>query len=303
MHTPSKNLNWLAVLLMFSPVIVCILIMLPRLGSAQFGLLDDGTTIATSQQIASGKWSLANEAGSGRFRPAYWLYYGLIYLVAGPDAQAYFVGNLLLFACITAGLIFLVRLNGGSRLAAGLAGLFFVLAGAVIENFYTLSKPEAPQVLGLTLLLIAVSAYARASTKGLKAFLIGLAFVSMTLVMTVKETGLAMVPISLAWLGIAWLGERKLTVRPETNSRLVLAGVILVISAGFILLRTTFVRLGLQGGGYSSNYSFTIQRFTASGLHWAGWLVRDYPYLLPLGLFLLVLWIKPQSVPLWPALS
>jgi hypothetical protein len=297
MLTPSKNRNWLGALLMFSPVLVCMLIMLPRLGSPQFGLLDDGTTIATSQQMAAGKWNIANEVGSGRFRPAYWLYYGAIYLAAGPDARAFFTGNLLLFVFITAGLVTLVRINGGTRLAAGLAGLFFALAGAAIENFYTLSKPEAPQLLGFTLLLIAVSAYARVRHKAVKALLVVLALLAMAWSMSVKETGVAMVPISLAWLGIAWLVERRQAVRLETASRLVLVGSALVISAGFILLRTSLVTLGLPGGGYSSNYAFTLQRFLSSGLRWAGWLVRDYLYILPLALFLLALWIKQRSVP------
>lgn len=297
MQKTSSDRNLLYSLLMFAPVLICVLIMLPRLSSAQFGLLDDGTTILTSQKIAAGTWSLGNEAGAGRFRPAYWLYYGLIYLAAGPDPRAFFAGNLAMFVLITAGLIFLVRINGGSRLAAGLAGLFFVLAGTAIENFYTLSKPEAPQVLGLTLLLIALSLYARSTSRIARLLLIALLILSMALVMAVKETGLAMIPISLAWLGIAWLVERDRVKRPDTGSRLVLVLVVFSIGLGFILLRARYVTLGLPGGGYSSNYAFTPQRFLSSGFHWAAWLVRDYPYLLPIGLFVLIAGIKRDLAP------
>jgi hypothetical protein len=54
------------------------------------------------------------------------------------------------------------------------------------------------------------------------------------------------------------------------------------------------VALGLPGGGYSSNYAFTIQRFLSSGIRWAAWLARDYPYMLPVGVVLLIAWIKKR---------
>jgi hypothetical protein len=292
-----KKQDWLSICLVGVPLLVCALIMVPRLASAQFGLLDDGTTIATSQKIAEGKWSLGSEIGAGRFRPAYWLYYGLIYLIAGPSAQAYFIGNLLLFVAITAGLILLVRLNGGSLLAAGLAGLFFVLSGPVIENFYTLSKPEAPQVLGLILVLIAIHGFSRSSSRITKAFLLVTALLAMALVISLKETGLAMLPISLIWLGIAWLTERRRPSKEETGSRLVMVGVVLVISVAYLALRAAFITLGLPGGGYSSNYAFTFQRFFTSAYRWAGWLVRDYLYLVPLALFLIIFWFKQRTIP------
>ena len=300
----------------YTPVLLAVLIMLPRLLSPQFGLFDDGTTILTSQQIASGHWDPAMEAGSGRFRPVYWLYYGLIYLLAGKSPLAFFAGNLLLLALTAAILIALVRRAGGSRWQAFLAGLLFALSGPVIEAYYTLSKPEPVQLLALALALLALVEFYRArGTRRRGMALLGALLATLLAALT-KETTLILIPISAAWAGLAWidLTRRKSlpvvvkSTRPDQNGlRASLAMLAASLAAGlaFVALRAIYIGGKVPPGGYASNYIFSRQQIASSAFRWAGWLVRDFPYLLALVLVVVILLVARRRLsllPYWDAL-
>ena len=69
--TSSKfNLRFHDTLLMGLPFLVALMILLPRLISPQFGLLDDGITLRASQAISS-DWQVIFRLGgdTGRFFP------------------------------------------------------------------------------------------------------------------------------------------------------------------------------------------------------------------------------------------
>ncbi len=152
------SLSWVV---MFSPVLVGLLLMVPRLVSPQFGLFDDGTTILNARAIVAGTWNPGVEAVTGRYRPVYWLYYALIYRFAGERPFFFFLANAALLAVTIVGLIYLVRLAGGSRLHAWISGMFFAFSGPVVENYYTLSKSEALQVLFLVFSVISICYFVR----------------------------------------------------------------------------------------------------------------------------------------------
>src|SRR5690348_12037668 len=82
--------RWLA------PGALAVLVMLPRLASPQFGLLDDGLTLQTGHETV-GRWSsvLALIPETGRFFPAYWLVYSAVVGVVGVRPLAFFVFNVL----------------------------------------------------------------------------------------------------------------------------------------------------------------------------------------------------------------
>jgi hypothetical protein len=71
------------ILFFLIPFIIATLIMMPRLLSAQFGIFDDIQMVKQSRAFLEGDFSMSNERQGGRFRPAYWLYYALIYLIVG----------------------------------------------------------------------------------------------------------------------------------------------------------------------------------------------------------------------------
>jgi hypothetical protein len=295
MDLPDKNSvssrqRWNVVLL-YSPILLGILIMLPRLLSPQFGLLDDGNTLRISQGLAGGSFDLQQDLGSGRWRPVYWLFYSLPYLIAGANPLMYFRINTIELCLITAGLIHLVHAISGSRLQAFLCGLFFVTAGPIIENFYTLSKPEAPQMLFLVAALgFLWQAAAQSGRRG--KLLFGLAgVVAFVLAVLMKETTLVMLGISAAWLAISLFFHRKNRMnRQVVDFSLYLFGASLIGVAAFLLPRLALSIHSAVSGTYSSHYGFSITDMLATAIRWTGWLVRDFAYLLPLVLLAIILW-------------
>src|SRR5580704_844628 len=70
--------------LVYEPVLVAILYLLPRLIHAQFGLLDDAVTLSVSRTVlAHPAFGLHAFDGQGRFLPGYWLYWSLLYASGG----------------------------------------------------------------------------------------------------------------------------------------------------------------------------------------------------------------------------
>ena len=82
MKTADRN-RGLALFLTISPIIVAVLIMLPRLLSPQFGLFDDGRSMVTAQKVTQGVWDMSVDDFEGRFRPLYWLFFALPYALFG----------------------------------------------------------------------------------------------------------------------------------------------------------------------------------------------------------------------------
>jgi uncharacterized membrane protein len=133
------------------------LIMIPRISSPNFGLLDDGVTLAVSSSILreakAGNWKFVFglERDRGRFRPFYWLYYASLYSLFGPNPSRFFVSqwlSLILTGLVIYGIVWTVVKDHFASLFSGLA---YVLSPTTFENYYTLSKPEPPLVLWLTL--------------------------------------------------------------------------------------------------------------------------------------------------------
>lgn len=264
----------------YLPALLPLLIMLPRLVSSQFGLLDDGRTLATASQFVIGDFATW-DAQLGRFRPMYWHYWSLIYRIAGENPFAFFISNTVLFAALTAGLIKFVGLVGGTKRQAWMTGLFFALSGPVIENFYTLSKAEPIQLLWLmaSLLVMAGLINTRSRRRQVTGFL--LAGVAILFASATKETSLAILPISLAWLvgAIALSRRSRNPIVVPTLGIYLLAGI--VGTVGFLALRGDVVELSLTGQGYTDQYRIDMQQILASGVRWSGWLIRDFAYILP----------------------
>lgn len=275
---PPKRAPWAAYL----PVVLSVCILVPRLLSPQFGLLDDGYTLSVVQQVAAGDLGMLWERGAARSRPVYWLYFTMLYKIAGPSPFWFFVGNAVLFAATAAGLIYLVRSHGATARRSLITGLLFILAGPVVESYMTLSKPEPLQIALITGSIVSILSSRRRKGAGLRvggvvagAFLLLLADLT-------KETSLALIPISVVWLLGAW---RQRRVRPGSSDMSRAASLLLAAaSAGiaFLLLRYRFSTIGLPEGAYAGNYLFEAERLVASAVRWSGWLIRDFAYLGPI---------------------
>ena len=267
--------------LVYWPVGLAALIMIPRVLSAEFGLFDDGETLRVAEDIQNGDWDVfAREAVRGRFRPIYWIQYAHIYSLVGTDPTWYFLWNTVLFATIIGLTIHIIRRVGGSNFQAATTGIILVLAGPLIENIYTLSKPELLQIL---LLLAAVMPFTRA-IRGRRSRILAAVWATVLLLMAAltKETAVIMVPISAAWLLVAVVGARRDDRRREATQwgTLLLAASIAALI--YLLLRSQTVSVSLSEGTYTNNFEFSVTRLVDSTIRWSGWLVRDSAWLAPL---------------------
>lgn len=279
-QTRSRS-AWWNTLATYSPVILAAAIMIPRLTSAQFGLLDDGYTLSVVQDVAGGNLGRLWESGAARSRPVYWLYFVLLHRLAGPSPFWFFVGNAVLFGLTAAALISVVR-NGGAAIRRPLiAGLLFVLSGPVVESYMTLSKPEPLQlalIAGSVLLIFRRGP--GSSARKLSETVVG--GILLLLANLTKETTLALIPVAALWLGGAWARARLARQDAELGrpARFLLAA--LLAGGAFLVLRARFSTIGLPEDAYAGNYLLEPSRILTSALRWGGWLVRDFAYLAPL---------------------
>ena len=291
--------SWLTRYWIYLPILVCILIMLPRLVSPQFGLLDDGRSLTISEGIMHGKWDLSWDGIAGRARPVYWAAFAFWYFLANGHAFWYFLGNLLVFSATTLLLIGLVRSLGASKLQAFLTGLVFTLSTPVIENVYTLSKGENLQVLlllgAIWLVFLAVK-----SARGFGYWLLmSSASLLILLACFTKENSLIMLPLSLVWWGVAFIGRWRRLASAAFVERLTRRIVWSSLVGGglFYIGRTFMLSSRILGVGQSSQFSFTPSQLLNSAVRWGGWMLRDYIWLLPVGLIVIVVCLARKH---WP---
>ena len=264
-----------------APVAMAVLVMLPRLASPQFGLLDDGLTLQTGRELI-GRWSNALHLipETGRFFPAYWIVYSAIFGVVGVRPLGFFIVNLLLLIGLLSILTRLVRLCGGTTLQAVAAALLLAAGGPTIESFYTLSKAEPLQLGWIGLSLLATAAAATDTRRGRQVALAAPAAVAMLLACATKETTVVLVPISLAWLAIESWADRERGAWKRFAA--IYAVVNLVAVVAFALLRWHYAALALAEGSYTRAYELAPHAMGAALFRICAWLVRDFAFLLPL---------------------
>lgn len=277
-HGFSETLTRFAV---YTPVLIAVLLMLPRLLNPQFGLYDDGRMLVTANKIAHGTWYTGLDNSEGRFRPVYWLWFTLSFLVGGKNPFWFYVANTVALVVIVAGLIFLVRALGGSRLQASFAGLIFALAGPVPESFLTLKG----EVIQLTLILLSFSTLSlcfHARRFSQRIGWIALTILTLLLAYLIKETALVLLPVSLAWYLLArfWHGYESDPTRLTARGMYLLAN--LIVAPIFFLMRTAVLSSQLSTGTYSGQYLIELGQITVSAVRWAGWLVRDFIWAVPI---------------------
>lgn len=280
------------------PLFLAIFVMLPRLLSSQFGLFDDGNSLYTSQLMTQGDWSFPEDTYDARFRPVYWLSFALIYFLCGPRPFWFFLANTLVLMTTTWSLMRLVENLGKSRLQVLLTGLAFVLAGPVIENFYTLSKGEPWQVMFLALSLLAVFRYRSARSICSRIGVIVLVALLQSLAHMAKETSLfVLLPFAVCWWVIERLDRRVQSgneIRPLASAYLMAT----ILSTILVLLaRAAFVLAAFGQQGYTTRYLLHQEQIRASLIRWSGWLVRDFLYLAPLGTAILLLSLRFRRLP------
>jgi hypothetical protein len=272
--------------LTYAPVVLCILVMLPRLVSPQFGLLDDGWNLGVAREIAGGDWQAAFDVQAVRFRPLYWLLPGLVYWLAGLTPFWYFACGLVLFAATTAFLIAWVRREGGSRMQAFVTGLLFALSGPAIESYYTILKSEGIQVTWLAASLLVAASSREGKGRLLRVGVIAASTGLLLLAYGSKEPTIVMLPIAAVWWVLAHVGRGgpDHRARLERRSAYLIANLLCLPLIANLAYR--FFWLPAEAGLKLRDYGSASVDLLASLLRWAGWLLRDFPYVLPLLVYL-----------------
>ena len=147
------------------PVLIAVLLMLPRLSSPEFGLLDDGLNLRTAQEIADGDWETW-DLSSGRFRPIYWLHWWIQYRIFGHNPLGYYIINTILLGLSVTSLSLFLWFRTKTRWLAFAAAVLFLSAPPLFESIYTLGKGETVQVCALSIWLVLGALYENSSHKG-----------------------------------------------------------------------------------------------------------------------------------------
>ena len=290
MTTKSKTNQILIILI---PFLLALIIMVPRLLSPQFGLMDDSASLSQAQRFLNRDFSMSHDLQAGRFRPVYWLYYTLIYALAGYHPFWFFFGNLILLFILLIEIRLLVKNAGGAEWQATLASCSFLLSMPIIENFYTLSKGEPLQLVLILSAILLVIAKSNEKPK----FAWGrtlLASICILMAVMVKETAIVILPLATLWTLysiIARRNERKTSQNKYWG--LVIASVIAVIA--YFGLREIGGATALLGGTYTDRYLVDASETLQKLLRWITQFAFYFSYMVPF--ILLWIWFALMKIP------
>jgi len=288
----SNKTTVIRTVLIIIPFILVTLIMLPRLISPQFGFFDDARMLAQSKKFLRSDFSLSHDRQAGRFRPIYWLYYALIYALAGFHPFWFFLGNLFLFFILLYELRLILRDMGCSKRQIFVTSLIFIFTMPIIENFYTLSKGEPLQ---LVLILASIIFAQRIKSKDHNQWIVGaLSTLSLLLAIMVKETAIVMLPVTFLWAAFAFFKHDDSLKKEKQASLFVFSAAGLAVLLYF-LLRKLCGATALLGGTYTDRYLVDLSAQINKVLRWMTQFAFYFHYLLPLILILLLMIIFKDS--------
>jgi hypothetical protein len=115
------------------PLLLCSLIMLPRLLDPHFGLMDDGEAIQKAYLIIDDQWDFGSETASGRFRPLYWYIHYVLFMIFGTNPLGYFYINYLVLVLLIMGVIKLLKIYGSSNPTILITCILFLLSGPITK--------------------------------------------------------------------------------------------------------------------------------------------------------------------------
>jgi len=279
-------------LLKATPFLLAMLIMVPRLVSPQFGLLDDASTLQQAHHFLSGDFSMSHDMQAGRFRPVYWAFYTLLYLIAGYHPFWYFLGNLALLFVLLIEIRHLLRRSGAAEWQILLTSCVFILSMPIIQNFYTLSKGEPLQlVLIMGALIFATSPSAKGTSLWGKELITALLLL---LAILVKETAIAILPLAIVWALFPTLTKNK-DLKTQNRNYWGLVGAAFVAILSYFLLRQSFHNTALLSGTYTNRYLVDLGETINKLLRWMTQYAFYFNYTVPL--IILWVWFVLKKVP------
>jgi len=199
---------------------------------------------------------------NGRFRPVYWLYQTIVWLVGKNNYQIHHLMHMLVIGITVLFIYLLIKQLTKSRLASFFGALMFLLIPLNTENIMRLG-PQEP----LMTMFFSVFFYLIVKTKKIFLPCLMLLFVIFT-----KETALAIFPV----IFIYFLYRRnKLLIKNKRQSLYLF--ITILVSTATVLLITL-----LRRSGYSTNYNFEISMLFDNLSTYFGELKNNTLYIFPI---------------------
>jgi len=277
------------------PLLVAVLIMIPRLVSPQFGLMDDGLIYVEVQKILGGDLSMTYDLQAGRFRPLYWAYFTLVYRLAGPNPVWFFVSHLIMLLILLIEIRFLMKYLHAKEWQILLTSLVFLFSIPIIENFYTLSKGDPLSLVFMLASLLCLEKFKNASHKPARYLYAALALISSLSAIWAKETAYIMVPISAVWAGFVLI-QRKKYAQQIRQAYLIFFGTMAGAMAAFFLIRAALGAPPVTGGTFTERYIFTWESIISRIPRWVTLFANYYHYLAPFSTLGIIVLINKKDV-------
>lgn len=249
-------------------------------------IVDDGVSILFAQKISDflstfnlvGLWNLFLKEDVGRFRPAYWLFQWVSYLLAGKNPLLHHLIHFLM----SGGTVFLIysiiRILTFSKSAALVSSLIFLLASFNIENWYRLGTAEPMLTFYLALsLYFLVKNISLIQGPEKRVSNPNLLFSVLPLMLTyfTKENSFVLLPFAaLLLLGVFLVrGRKRKTLWLKNCGYFLVANLILAMISLAIII---FIR---TEGYYSSYYHvISLSGLIAHGRDYLGIIIKSFGF-------------------------
>lgn len=267
--------------------------MAQRLLSPAFGLFDDAQTLRVAREVISGNYDfpLVVTQPSGRFFPAYWYFFVPGYLLWGERPLGFLIVNTVSLIITSVCLSKTVAMISGSNLAGTIAGVLFLLAPPIIENYYTVSKSEPILTLYIIISVLCLVTALQASRYRLW-FFYTISLIMLPLAHLTKETALVLFPIGIFWaVGYALAQHADATSRRNIWLLSSYAAFNLLCFGAARLLARSWAIPGISSGNYTQNYRLSTGVLIHSLQGQLLLLARDYGFVFCALLALTVLFI------------
>jgi hypothetical protein len=179
--------------------------MLPNLVDPNWGILDDGVSLKMAHlMLEDFKWEMFI-SDTGRFFPLYWVYFFIQYLIFDANPFGFYLVDTLrlIITCI---LVFEIGRIIINKTAGYLAFALYLLSYSLVENYYTLSKPEPLLVLYFCIVIYSYlrifKSYQR--NEPIKKVFWSLMLLPIPIAYLTKETSAVLIPISFCWALISF---------------------------------------------------------------------------------------------------
>ncbi len=244
-------------------IITASLLLLSKTFQIKFSWIDDGWNIVVARDLfrnlthlnLNGVFGGLVESSIGRFRPVYWVWQVVVYLIGGQQSSVHYLLHAFLIVSILILVYKIILLVSNSKQVSALGSFLVLLFPLNFENWIRLG-PQEP----LMILFILISVYSLLKNDDYKkpVFFIVLALLT-------KETAVAVIPCLIVYSCFTYIINRKDLKLVKITALTIFVGLISVLINSF------------NRKGYSSYYSFNLLTAKYNFILYLNMLIRAFP--------------------------